>query len=247
VVGSPEGEGITYSTRGRQTEGGRNGYQQRVDVTARADYTLEIPLLGKHQARNAAVAVGLLEELNVDTDSVHEGMKRADWAGRFEVVDTKPAVILDAAHNPAGVESVVETLEEEFDWDSLYTVFGVMSDKDIERMARYLSVSDTVYTTAPSTPRAEDAESLKQVFDEHGIETVEAHENVLKSVESALSDATEGDIVLVTGSLFTVGEARRRWTNSGITKTFDSEQEASEALEVSGVPASDTEELAPSG
>jgi len=113
---------------------GRDGLEGRLVVETDVEYRLRTPLLGEHQARNVAVAVAVAEELGVSAEAVRDGVRRADWRGRFEVVERSPLVVLDAAHNPAAVEALVSTLGE-FDYDNLGVVFGSMSDKDNVGMA----------------------------------------------------------------------------------------------------------------
>jgi len=198
------GEGIEVESNGR------DGFEQHLVVDARDEYELATPLLGEHQARNVAVAVGLAEELGVSSDAVRDGVRRADWRGRFEVVDRGPLVVLDAAHNPAAVGALVSALEG-FDHDDLRVVFGSMSDKDNVGMASLLDGAAHVHAVEPSRSRAEDADSLAGVFEKQGV-GASAHGGVVEGVRAALGSADEDDAVVIAGSLWTVAEARRLWT-----------------------------------
>jgi len=199
------GDGIRVESRGR------DGLEQRLTVETEDEHNLRTPLLGDHQARNVAVAVVLAEELGVSSESIGKGVRRADWEGRFEVVERSPLVVLDAAHNPAAVDALVSTLDG-FVYDDIRVVFGAMSDKDNVGMASRLGNASQVYTVEPSKARAEDADSLVGVFEARGTEA-SAEGSVVEGVRAALSDASDGDAVVVTGSIWTVGEARRLWAD----------------------------------
>ncbi|MDY6780488.1 MAG: Mur ligase family protein, partial [Halobacteria archaeon] len=121
------GEDIEYD------EPNRDGFEQVLGIRTRvSEYEgARLPLLGEHQARNACVAVGLLESVSeslgydVDDGNVLSGLRTADLPGRFEVVGTDPLVVLDGAHNPAAIDALAETLAD-FEHDELGVVFGAM-------------------------------------------------------------------------------------------------------------------------
>ncbi|MCX2818169.1 MAG: dihydropteroate synthase [Methanobacteriota archaeon] len=211
---------------------GRDGFEQRLVVDGEERYDLRTPLLGEHQARNVAVAVGVAEELGVSPDGIRKGVRRADWRGRFEVVEREPLVVLDAAHNPAAVDALVSTLDG-FDYDELSVVFGCMSDKDNVGMASCLSGADRVYTVEPSRARSEDADSLAGVFEGQGVEATPCC-GVAEGVRTAVDAAGAGDAVVVAGSLWTVAEARRLWTEDTTAARFDGMQDAGNYFRTAG-------------
>ncbi|XGI84470.1 dihydropteroate synthase [Halorutilales archaeon Cl-col2-1] len=191
---------------------------------------VSLPLAGEHQSRNAAVALGLLDRLGVSDDAVRQGLERADWPGRFEAVEYDPVVVLESAHNPAGAEAAVETLEEAketLEYESLDVVFGVMSDKDLRRTVSEIAEAEPrrVYACEPSTSRSEDASVVAEVFDEAGVES-QVHRDVREAVRQAVDSAGDDDAVLVTGSIFTVGEARTLWKTNTASRVFDSVEDA---------------------
>ena len=213
------GEDVCVESRGR------DALEQRLTVEADGKYDLRTPLLGDHQARNVAIGVALAEQLDVAPDAIEKGVRRADWEGRFEVVEREPLVVLDAAHNPAAVDALVSTLDG-FEYDDLSVVFGAMSDKDNVGMASRLSEDGEVshvYAVEPSKARAEDNDSLASIFETQDVEA-SSEDSVLGGVCTALADASDGDAVVVTGSLWTVGEARRLWadgTTAAAPRTHD--------------------------
>ena len=205
------------------TYGGRDGLEGRVTLEG-ADWHVEtaLPLLGAYQAQNAGVAAALCRQVaGVGEETLARGLRNAHWPGRFEVMETDPLVVLDGAHNPGGLERLVETLAE-FEYDDLHVVLGAMVDKDHQAMAAALGDADHVLTCNADVDRAESpevvAEALRSVTDA----TVDARHDVTGAVESALDAAEAGDAVLVTGSLYTVREARTRWSRAMVPKQVDS-------------------------
>ncbi|MFB6135135.1 MAG: dihydropteroate synthase [Halobacteriaceae archaeon] len=194
-----------------------------------------VPLLGEYQARNAGVAVVLARQvadrLGVDlpAGTLARGLRKAHWPGRFEVLSTDPLVVLDGAHNPDACAGVARTLSE-FDYDDLALVFGAMHDKDHAGMAEALPDADRVVTCRPDLDRAESQDVLARVFADRAGE-VEAVSSVETALERALADVDGGDAVVVTGSLYAVAEARRRWTRVEIPKRVRDLEDAREVLE----------------
>ncbi|MCD2202113.1 dihydropteroate synthase [Halobacterium sp. KA-6] len=190
----------------------------------------QIPLLGSFQTENAGVAATLARQVaDVDEDLLERGLRKAYWPGRFEVMSAAPVTVLDGAHNPAACDALAGTLAE-FDYENLHCVFGAMHDKDHRGMADALPTPDRVWACEPDSERAEDADVLATVFDEAGADTT-----VTRSVEAALDDALdaagEDDLVLVTGSLFAVAEARKRWTRTNVQKDVGNLDDSRDVLE----------------
>ena len=170
---------------------------------------LYVNLSGDHQLSNTSLALCALEILEdfgfpVEESKIREALSNVEWMGRLEVVKERPKIILDGAHNVDGMRSLTDYIKKSFRKRRVICVFGVMKDKDYRGMAKLLSSwAKHVIVTKPSMERALDVETLKNVIPyAHGTETVK--EALLKAKE--LSD--EEDIIVVTGSLFTVGEAR---------------------------------------
>lgn len=185
---------------------------------------LSLGLLGSHQIRNAALALAAVESLlesgwTIGESHVRQGLRDVRWPGRLELVTRKPKILLDGAHNPGAARVLKRALgEEEFRRDRLFLVMGVMADKDIRGMMGYLvPLADLVILTRPRMDRAASLGRLRaeaQPFQKPMVEI----EEVGAAVQYALSQAGEEDLILVSGSLFTVGEARqylcqRGWLN----------------------------------
>ena len=130
--------------------------------------------------------------------------------GRLEVVrdDGAAPVILDGAHNPAGMRSLAVALANEFAFRNRVVVLGVLDDKDVEAMVAELKpVADHVVVTRPQSERAASTDTLLKAVQAAGL-SAEAHDPVDDALEAARGLAADNDAVVVTGSLYTVGAAR---------------------------------------
>ena len=229
--------------------GGRTNHAEASVALDGPDWGVEtrIPTLGAHQATNAGIAAALARQVaDVDEDTLARGLRSAHWPGRFEVVGDSPTMVLDGAHNPAACERLAETLAE-FDYDDLRVVVGAMHEKDHREMAAALPTPDAVTACRPALSRAEDPDVLAAVFDRAGAGTVRTRDAVADAVEAALADAAPDDLVLVTGSLYAVAEARSRWTSAPIPKPVRDRSDARAALEAANVPRPAVRRLAAEG
>lgn len=216
---------------------GRVSHQQAAVSVAAEDWSVdaEIPLLGEHQAMNAGIACVLArqvgDELGVDVGrtALERGLARADWPGRFEVMEQAPLTVLDGAHNPEACETVSETLST-FDYADCHLVVAAMHDKDTDAMAAALPDGASVTTCAPAIDRAEDPEVLGRTFEAAGYDDVTVTGSVANALSLAREAADEDDAILVTGSLYAVAEARATWTRLQIPKRVDSIDEAETVL-----------------
>ena len=174
---------------------------------------LKVNLLGKHQLVNASVAVGAVEALKfcgliADMHSIRRGLSRAVWPGRLEVIARNPWVVLDGAQNVASARSLKHGIRENFSsrFKKLIMVFGISKDKDIKGTSLELAGSaDEVVLTKSSNPRAQAPEDLAGYF--RGKHTY-ITQSVKDAKKLAARFAAKEDLILVTGSLFVVGEFR---------------------------------------
>ncbi|WP_276300482.1 dihydropteroate synthase [Halorussus lipolyticus] len=215
--------------------GGRTNHTEAAVSLSGPDWEVEtaIPLLGEFQARNAGVAAALARQVSDVTDEqLARGLRKADWPGRFEVMGRDPVVVLDGAHNPGACEALADTLAEfEDEISDLHLVFGAMHDKDLRGMAEALPTPDRVVACQPNLDRAEDEEVVARAFEESGANEVLTRNAVEGALENALDAAESDDLVVVTGSLYAVAEARTRWTRAEIPKRIRNLDDAREALE----------------
>jgi len=206
--------GVDFKTRGRA--GGRFSYQgleQRLE-----DLTVNLP--GRHQYRNAALALAVLELLvpkgfQVSEEALREGLTHTRWPGRLERVPQDPRVILDGAHNPDAAHSLAQALKQEHLQGQRFLVMGIMADKDCDAiLASILPLAHMVIFTRPRYFRAAKPEDLARRAEPHHLEVLLEPE-VAQAVDRARSLAGPRDQVVVTGSLYTVGEAKEYFEKLG--------------------------------
>ena len=182
---------------------------------------LYLPLYGAHQASNAAVALATVEAFvgqKLSDDVVASAFAEVSSPGRLEVLHRDPTVLVDAAHNPHGARALAQTLKSEFDFQSIFGVVAVFADKDAEGILRELEpVVSRVVVTENKSERALPKEKLfelaKEVFGpERTFLESDLQCAITYSMEQAslLNQVSDGaNAVLITGSVVTVGEAKR--------------------------------------
>jgi len=169
---------------------------------------LEIRLLGRHQLANAALAVGMVEALGdqrIKPAHIRRGIKAARWPGRLEVISRNPYIVLDGAQNAASALALKEAIRDNFRWQKLILVLGMSRDKDVPGFCRQFSdFCDKVVLTKSANPRAANPRDLAGYFSG---KKIVAADSVKKAITKAKAVAKKKDLILVTGSLFVVGEA----------------------------------------
>jgi dihydrofolate synthase/folylpolyglutamate synthase len=177
---------------------------------------IALPLFGRHQAENAAVAIAAVEAFIGGgavrlADEVVDGLATTTSPGRLQTIGTEPTVIVDAAHNPHGAASLVAALEEYFDFDEVVFVFGVLADKDADGIASVLARTGGAFlVTRPDSDRARAAaEVAASVAARVGPERVQVVERLDDALDEAREWAAEAPkrAVVVTGSIGLVAEA----------------------------------------
>ncbi|MFQ5900469.1 MAG: bifunctional folylpolyglutamate synthase/dihydrofolate synthase [Thermodesulfobacteriota bacterium] len=177
---------------------------------------LHTNLKGRHQYENASQALATLEVLEekgirVGEKAVRRGLEYVLWPGRLEMVTThlNRMVLLDCAHNPAAAKTLQEFLLEKNNTKRLVMVLGIMKDKDVEGIVSILTpVADHIIVTRPKDERSMPLDILSQVVSRYNPK-VETIDEVGKACHYAISLLEEGELMCVTGSIFTVGGARR--------------------------------------
>jgi dihydrofolate synthase/folylpolyglutamate synthase len=176
---------------------------------------VESPLVGRHQLRNVALAIAAAVELNqqgfvgITAESIERGVRETRWPGRFQMIAARPGwpeMVIDVAHNPAGAWALRSALSERYEDCPLIFVFGAMRDKAISEMAEILfPLAEGVIATRPENPRAASPEEIQQAASRTGVE-VEAVEDVKLALERARVLAGPGTVIIITGSIYLVGE-----------------------------------------
>ncbi len=184
-----------------------------------------LPVFGAYQAANAAGALAAVEAFfgggqqgQIDPEVVRQGFAQVTSPGRLEPVGSNPTVLVDAAHNPAGMAATVAGLADDFDFRRLIAVVAVLAEKNARGMLEALEpVVDTVVVTQNSSPRRLPVDDLAAVAVEvFGADRVEVTPRLDDALDAAVrlaeEDPEEGPLsgvgVLVTGSVITAGEAR---------------------------------------
>lgn len=173
---------------------------------------LRLGLFGAYQGRNAALALAAIERLEkkgvaLSEDNIRMGLRNAVWPGRMHVVSENPKLLLDGAHNPAAIRTLITSVRKGFSYRRLLLVIGVMKDKEIGPMlAAIVPHADFVFYTRPVYSRAADPETLMvaaEPFGKPGRVVVK----LSAAIDLAKKEAGPQDLIVVCGSLFTVGEA----------------------------------------
>ncbi|HET9400743.1 MAG TPA: folylpolyglutamate synthase/dihydrofolate synthase family protein [Candidatus Acidoferrales bacterium] len=187
---------------------------------ARDDFSvsLEVPLPGEFQVRNAVTAIAAARVLasrgfKLPPEHIAKGIAAVRWPGRLEQISENPTVFLDGSHNPAGARELAEFLDENFAGRRILLVFGAVRDKSVDEIAELLFPrAASVFLTAPKNSRALSAEALAEIT--HGMAaTTRIVPDPSAALQMAISDAAPSDVVIVTGSLYLVGTLRAWWNS----------------------------------
>ena len=190
---------------------------QTFDLTTQSAFypDLFLPLLGEHQAFNAATAVASIERIRkegytVPRTSIYDGLREVRWPGRMQVVGRSPVILLDGAHSPTSAEALCKAIREIFRYRRLILVVGLMRDKDLQAIGQVLCpfAAEIITTQAFDNPRVIPAEEIAQAWLETG-----ANFHVCPSIREAIplaqSIATPSDLICIAGSIYIVGEAMK--------------------------------------
>jgi dihydrofolate synthase/folylpolyglutamate synthase len=161
---------------------------------------LHCPLAGEHQVENAIAAALALESLGVSA----KGIENATWPGRLERISPNPDIILDGAHNPAGARALARYLERFYAGRKIWLIYGAMRDKAVDEIAGILfTLASELVFTAPDNARALRPAALREMAGRGFVAP-----DIAAAVQEVRKHVDEDDVVVITGSLFLVGEAR---------------------------------------
>jgi dihydrofolate synthase/folylpolyglutamate synthase len=188
--------------------------QELVVSDQQSSVNLKIPLLGEHQAQNAATAYAALRASGIDmsADAIQTGFSQVQWRARFEVARQDPPVIFDSAHNQDSFAKLRTTLDEHFPAKQVYLIFGASEEKNIPGMfAEMKPRIRKLIVTRADHPRALEPEHIRQLANQAGLES-----ETVGSVENAFRRALDlsekdGSIVLSAGSMFVTAEVMKAW------------------------------------
>jgi dihydrofolate synthase/folylpolyglutamate synthase len=165
-------------------------------------------LRGEHQIDNAAVAIRLAELLHLPASAIVTGISSATHHGRLELIQHRPAVLLDGAHNPAGCHALRDYLDE-FAPRPLTLVFGAMRDKQLEEMGEILfPIADLLVLTVIENPRCASVETLGSVADRFAKGKVMKAQSSAQALRIATERTSTDGLICIAGSLYLIGELR---------------------------------------
>ena len=217
-VGAPfdiTGKTIEFSYRFEATR--MMGPHNRVCLTTATTKFehLAVPLVGEHQAINCGLALAIIDKLKgrgiaINDAQAMEGLAKVTIPGRMEMVSQTPRVLVDGAHNAASLDAMMKAVGQHIPCDSIVVIFGCCADKDIPGMLqRITSGADKVIFVPVTNPRTADPEELAAQY----TELYGKMAQVAPSLEAALAIAnravTKEDLIVITGSFYLVGEAKR--------------------------------------
>ncbi len=168
-------------------------------------------LFGAHQINNSAIAIGIIEQLRsfpVSEKAILEGVQKVQWPGRLQIIQERPRILLDGAHNPAGAQALAGYLQEvnPNKGDKHWLIAGIMRDKNIkEILAPFADWADEIILTRPDLQRAATGTEMLTALNTQVATSI--IESVPEAIESVLLRINPNDTLVITGSLFTVAEA----------------------------------------
>lgn len=179
------------------------------------EIVVESPLLGRHQWRNLALAIAVADQLNdfgfkILPAHVEEGVKNTRWPGRFQVLpaeDGFPETVLDVAHNPAGAWALRSALSNHYEGREITFIFGAMKDKAIIEIADVLfPLAERVIAVQADNPRAASTSEIAEAAAHSHTEVTHA-ENMQNALDEARARSHKESVIVITGSVYVVGEA----------------------------------------
>ena len=163
------------------------------------------PLAGAHQVENAVTAVAALERFGVPPQAIEAGIPRTVWPGRLEVISQRPEIILDGAHNPAGARALASHIRKFYGDRRRHLVYGAMRDKSVQEITEILfPLAHELILTSPASARAVRPEALAAAAENQPCRIAPTARDALHLARSVPQE----DVVLITGSLYLVGEVR---------------------------------------
>lgn len=191
-----------------------NFMQHFVINTKNDSYEIKLPLLGKHQLLNCAVAIGAIEILitkgvKIQKEKIINALKKVKWVGRLEVMGTEPLIVIDGAHNIDGIRKLKENIDIYFKYDKLILILGILADKQVEEMVSIIAIrAYRVIAVTPRSERAELSHELKKVIE--GVnKNCECFEHYEEAYNAAMKYSGKNDLLLISGSLYMIGDMRK--------------------------------------
>ncbi len=199
--------------------GGADGKQHtRICViTEESQYMhIPVPLNGEHQATNCALAISAIDQLKkvgyeFDNLTLYNSLAETNIEGRMEVVWQRPQIIVDGAHNPTSLQTLIKSIGAHVPYDSMVCIFGCCQDKDVDGMLHKISLGadKIIFTKAQGNQRAAEPKILQKRFAEISGKMTQIANSLPEALEIAAQVASRDDLICVTGSFYLVGETKK--------------------------------------
>jgi dihydrofolate synthase/folylpolyglutamate synthase len=185
-------------------------------ITEDAQYMhVPVPLNGEHQATNCALAISAIDQLrkmghSFDDLTLFNSLATTTIEGRMEIVWERPRILVDGAHNPASLQTLIRSVGAHVPYDSMVCVFGCCQDKDVTEMLKRISLGadKIIFTKARGNPRAADPDDLQREFETISTKMTQVAHSLPEALEIAAQASSRDDLICVTGSFYLVGETK---------------------------------------
>ncbi len=189
---------------------------QEVEVNLNEEkFKVKLPLLGEHQIGNMLVALKAFqvickkENYEINLEEIKNSLSKVKWIGRLEVMKKEPMIVIDGAHNIQGIKALRKNVEKYFKYKNIYLLLGILADKQVKEMIEEITpIAKKVYALTPHSNRAELCEDLKNEIIKIN-PNCKAYEDYKKALKEALKEANKDDLILISGSLYMIGDMRK--------------------------------------
>ncbi|ALP90109.1 bifunctional folylpolyglutamate synthase/dihydrofolate synthase [Clostridium butyricum] len=178
-------------------------------------YNVDLPLLGEHQILNLCVAIKVVEvlcqveKIQYNKEIIEESLKDVKWIGRLETLNRNPLIVIDGAHNIDGIRVLKNNIRKYFKYNKMYLLLGILADKQVDEMIKEITpMAEKIFALTPHSDRAELSEDLKREIEKVN-QNVEAFDDYNEAINEALKVAEDDDLILVSGSLYMIGDMRK--------------------------------------
>jgi len=214
---SVTGKDIDFSYRFETSR--EHGPHTRICLTTKTSKFehLRVPLHGKHQAINCGLALAMLDKLKssgyeIDNEKATAGLKNISLTGRMEMICNDPRILIDAAHNAASIQALIQAIGQNIPYDSMVIIFGCNNDKDVAGMLDKLQYgADKVIFTRSNSAKAMSPEDLADMYTEMCGKMCQAATSLGEALQLARSAVGKEDLICITGSFYLIGQAKMRF------------------------------------
>lgn len=177
----------------------------------------KIKLWGQHQVENAILAIEMTKKLNIKLKYIRSGLAKTKIPGRFEIVRKRPLIVLDVAHNPDKIKTILDNLGL-LNYEKLYLVYASAANKDAQKIAKLVSpFVDRLYLTKyfVTQRKCADPKALQKIWRRNNFNIkINTNLDPWQALDTVLKKSSKKDCIVVAGSFFLVGELRKKWRSS---------------------------------